>query len=80
MLPHSVDRHVCRTFFDVANLLRPATTLFAPSVMARIARVCMAPESKASQAHFDSKGRLLETTLGVSYQPPASSRQLDDRR
>jgi 2-polyprenyl-6-methoxyphenol hydroxylase-like FAD-dependent oxidoreductase len=58
----SVDRHVCRTFFDVANLLRPSTTLFSPSVVARVARVCMAPEPKRSGARFDSKGRLLETT------------------
>ena len=58
----SVDRHVCRTFFDVANLLRPSTALFAPSIMARVARVCMASEPKASQPRFDSKGRLLETT------------------
>jgi hypothetical protein len=34
----STDRGVCRTFFDVANLLKPASALFAPSVVARVAR------------------------------------------
>ena len=60
----SVDRHVCRSFFDVANLLRPATTLFAPSVVARVARVCMAPAPRVSSTgvRLDSKGRLIETT------------------
>jgi 2-polyprenyl-6-methoxyphenol hydroxylase-like FAD-dependent oxidoreductase len=34
----STDRAVCRTFFDVANLLKPASALFAPPVVARVAR------------------------------------------
>jgi 2-polyprenyl-6-methoxyphenol hydroxylase-like FAD-dependent oxidoreductase len=38
----STNRHVCRAFFDVANLLAPATTLFKPSVMARVWRECVA--------------------------------------
>lgn len=38
----STDRAVCRAFFDVANLLKPATTLFAPSVLTRVARACFA--------------------------------------
>jgi 2-polyprenyl-6-methoxyphenol hydroxylase-like FAD-dependent oxidoreductase len=32
----SVDRTVCRAFFDVANLLKPATTLFSPRVVSRV--------------------------------------------
>ena len=32
----SSDREVCRTFFDVANLLKPAPTLFHPQVVARV--------------------------------------------
>jgi hypothetical protein len=32
----SSDRRLCRTFFDVANLLKPATTLFRPDVVARV--------------------------------------------
>jgi 2-polyprenyl-6-methoxyphenol hydroxylase-like FAD-dependent oxidoreductase len=60
----SVDRHVCRSFFDVANLLRPATALFAPSVVARVARACLAPTvpSRPTGVRLDSKGRLIETT------------------
>ena len=36
----SRDHDVCRAFFDVANLLAPATTLFGPGVMARVVREC----------------------------------------
>jgi flavin-dependent dehydrogenase len=32
----SSDRRLCRTFFDVANLLKPATTLFRPTVLAQV--------------------------------------------
>jgi 2-polyprenyl-6-methoxyphenol hydroxylase-like FAD-dependent oxidoreductase len=32
----STDRVVCRAFFDVANLLKPATALFAPPVLGRV--------------------------------------------
>jgi 2-polyprenyl-6-methoxyphenol hydroxylase-like FAD-dependent oxidoreductase len=34
----STDRFVCRAFFDVANLLAPATTLFHPRVVGRVIR------------------------------------------
>ena len=34
----STDRVVCRTFFDVANLLAPATALVHPGIVARVAR------------------------------------------
>jgi 2-polyprenyl-6-methoxyphenol hydroxylase-like FAD-dependent oxidoreductase len=33
----STDRTVCRTFFDVANLLAPPTSLFRPRIVARVA-------------------------------------------
>lgn len=44
----STDRVVCRAFFDVANLLEPATTLFHPAIVARVVRACAAgsPGSK----------------------------------
>ena len=38
----SSDRHVCRAFFDVANLLKPAPSLFRPSILARVWRECVA--------------------------------------
>ena len=39
----ATDRRVCRVFFDVANLLRPPTALFGPSIVARVARECLRP-------------------------------------
>ena len=39
----STDRVVCRTFFDVANLLAPTTAMLRPSMLARVARACLAP-------------------------------------
>jgi 2-polyprenyl-6-methoxyphenol hydroxylase-like FAD-dependent oxidoreductase len=41
----ATDRHVCRAFFDVANLLKPATTLFRPAIVARVFRECVALDS-----------------------------------
>jgi flavin-dependent dehydrogenase len=38
----AADRHVCRAFFDVANLLAPAPSLFRPSIVARVFRECVA--------------------------------------
>ena len=38
----STDRRVCRAFFDVANLLSPASALFRPSILARVFRECVA--------------------------------------
>jgi 2-polyprenyl-6-methoxyphenol hydroxylase-like FAD-dependent oxidoreductase len=53
----STDRHVCRAFFDVANLLAPATTLFRPGLVARIARECWrspsTPAPVVREAHPD---------------------------
>ena len=39
----SRDRVVCRSFFDVANLLAPATTLFRPGVVARVMKAALWP-------------------------------------
>jgi 2-polyprenyl-6-methoxyphenol hydroxylase-like FAD-dependent oxidoreductase len=45
------DRMVCRTFFDVANLLAPATALFQPRFVARVLKACLRPlPPQASQA------------------------------
>jgi 2-polyprenyl-6-methoxyphenol hydroxylase-like FAD-dependent oxidoreductase len=38
----ATDRVVCRTFFDVANLLAPSTALFHPRVVARVVKACLA--------------------------------------
>lgn len=38
----ATDRHVCKAFFEVANLLAPAPSLFKPSIMARVWRECVA--------------------------------------
>ena len=60
----SRDQYVCRTFFDVANLLRPATTLFHPMVAARVWRECWAlrsPLAIGTDSALDSQRRMLET-------------------
>jgi 2-polyprenyl-6-methoxyphenol hydroxylase-like FAD-dependent oxidoreductase len=41
----SSDRNLCRTFFDVANMLKPATTLFRPTVVARVLRGSVWPSA-----------------------------------
>ncbi|HXW04817.1 MAG TPA: FAD-dependent monooxygenase [Vicinamibacterales bacterium] len=41
----ATDRVVCRAFFDVANLLEPAPTLFRPSIVARVVRACVGHDS-----------------------------------
>jgi hypothetical protein len=38
----ATDRTVCRAFFDVANLLAPATSLFRPSIIGRVLRARLA--------------------------------------
>ncbi len=38
----STDPRVCRAFFDVANLLAPAPSLFHPMMLARVWRECVA--------------------------------------
>ena len=59
----SVDRRVCRAFFDVANLLQPPPTLFRPGIVARVARECLLPgRAPAPAVPLDSEGRrLIET-------------------
>ena len=52
----STDRRVCRAFFDVANLLAPATTLFRPGVVARVVRECWRPESTPAPVTRDAGG------------------------
>ena len=37
----STDQMVCRAFFNVANLLQPASTLFHPRVVTRVAKACL---------------------------------------
>jgi 2-polyprenyl-6-methoxyphenol hydroxylase-like FAD-dependent oxidoreductase len=37
----ATDKVVCRAFFDVANLLAPATTLFHPRVAGRVIKGCI---------------------------------------
>lgn len=43
------DAMVCRAFFDVANLLEPATSLFQPAVVMRVASGSMRPSEPPSQ-------------------------------
>jgi hypothetical protein len=43
------DPDVCRAFFDVANLLTPASSLFRPSVVLRVASAAMRPAETPSQ-------------------------------
>jgi 2-polyprenyl-6-methoxyphenol hydroxylase-like FAD-dependent oxidoreductase len=50
----STDRELCRAFFNVANLLAPASTLFRPSVVARVARGCLATRSHVATRRFDA--------------------------
>jgi 2-polyprenyl-6-methoxyphenol hydroxylase-like FAD-dependent oxidoreductase len=61
----SVDRTVCRTFMDVANLLAPAPTLFRPSIIARVAKACVFPgrkrDAKSGSRVNSDRHRLAET-------------------
>ena len=41
----SSDRTLCRAFFDVANMLKPSTTLFGPAVVARVLRGSVWPSA-----------------------------------
>jgi 2-polyprenyl-6-methoxyphenol hydroxylase-like FAD-dependent oxidoreductase len=45
----STDRVVCRAFFDVANLLAPAPTLFRPRVVGRVIKGCLGKPAVASR-------------------------------
>jgi hypothetical protein len=60
----ATDRHVCRAFFDVANLLQPPTSLFKPSVMGRVFRECVALDSPLtieSDRSITSAHQMIET-------------------
>ena len=58
----SVDRVVCRAFFDVANLLAPAHRLFRPSVVARVARASLFGRSSPGSSRGATKRRRLVET------------------
>ncbi len=45
----ATDPVVCRAFFDVANLLEPATSLFQPAIVMRVASGAMRPSEPPSQ-------------------------------
>ena len=50
----STDRELCRAFFDVANLLEPASTLFRPGVVARVVRGCLASSGAVTTPPLDA--------------------------
>jgi hypothetical protein len=49
----SHDRVVCRTFFDVANLLAPATALFHPGIVRRVMKACLWGSARLQTAGSD---------------------------
>ena len=61
----SIDRVVCRTFFDVANLLAPTTAMLRPSILARVARACLlsppAPAERRPAGHDSQSRRAMKT-------------------
>ena len=61
----SSDRRVCRAFFEVANLLAPAPTLFRPSILARVWRECAALRGplaiESDRSTTTRKQRMIET-------------------
>jgi 2-polyprenyl-6-methoxyphenol hydroxylase-like FAD-dependent oxidoreductase len=61
----STNTRVCRAFFDVANLLAPATTLFKPSIVGRVWRECVALRSpltiEADRSITTRRPHMLET-------------------
>jgi flavin-dependent dehydrogenase len=59
----STDRHVCRAFFDVANLLAPPHSLFRPAVITRVTRACLLPTRSPGLARSrDTERRRLAET------------------
>jgi 2-polyprenyl-6-methoxyphenol hydroxylase-like FAD-dependent oxidoreductase len=50
----STDREVCRAFFNVANLLEPASTLFRPGVVARVVRGWLSSRSQKVTPRLDA--------------------------
>ena len=61
----STDRRVCRAFFDVANLLAPAPTLFTPSIVARVWRECVVMRGplaiESDRSITTRRNRMIET-------------------
>ena len=61
----STDRHVCRAFFEAANLLAPATSLFRPSILLRVWRECVALRGplaiESDRSITTRRERMLET-------------------
>jgi 2-polyprenyl-6-methoxyphenol hydroxylase-like FAD-dependent oxidoreductase len=58
----SIDRQVCRSFFDAANLLAPASVMFRPGFVARVARACLLHPPAAPGVLTDTeRHRLAET-------------------
>jgi 2-polyprenyl-6-methoxyphenol hydroxylase-like FAD-dependent oxidoreductase len=59
----SSDRAVCRSFFDVANLLKPAPALFHPSFVARVVKALLwsaAPPQEMAPAAPSKERRHVE--------------------
>jgi 2-polyprenyl-6-methoxyphenol hydroxylase-like FAD-dependent oxidoreductase len=54
----SSDRTVCRAFFDVANLLVPATRLFAPRIVARVVLGSLRSRPRVRDANGATDGRM----------------------
>ena len=61
----ATDRRVCRAFFDVANLLAPAPTLFKPSIVARVWRECVVMRGplaiESDRSITTRRNRMIET-------------------
>jgi 2-polyprenyl-6-methoxyphenol hydroxylase-like FAD-dependent oxidoreductase len=47
------DREVCRAFFEVANLLKPPTSLFHPAMVLRVLRGSLTGRHKTARSHTD---------------------------
>ncbi len=62
----STNRTVCRTFFDVANLLKPATTLFHPACVGRVVKECLRPSAAPGLAPPDGDSPRNEGTVPVT--------------
>ena len=56
----SSDREVCRSFFDVANLLKPAPSLFHPRMVARVIKGSVWPASPQEMPAARNNERRLE--------------------
>jgi 2-polyprenyl-6-methoxyphenol hydroxylase-like FAD-dependent oxidoreductase len=59
------DQVVCRAFFDVANLLKPAGSLFRPSVILRVAREALF--SRVSRPASAGRGRVVKAAPSLHH-------------